>query len=208
MEGESSILRTATYEIVGAMFNLFTDVSTPPSSSFTFGSAKKNTLHGHPYRFSSKKSRDGSVSRLNQEVDKICRADSETYLLNGYVEIFCSSSETKIKKVLAKLFKTRLSLIFEKDYDFITRTGNVISKSTIQDNTDLDFDDFNILARLDKLCCRLNIEETCKIYDKDPDILSPLSVSTETSQYPTHSQSVGYTVQAVHQLQFLLPYEE
>ena len=55
-------LRAPTSEIAGAMFNLLTDVSTPPSSSFTFGSAKKNTLHGHPYRFSSKKSRDGSVS--------------------------------------------------------------------------------------------------------------------------------------------------
>ena len=78
MEGESPTLRAATSEIVGAMFNLFTDVSTPPSSSFTFGSAKKNTLHGHPYRFSSKKSRDGSVSWLNQEVEENCRVDSET----------------------------------------------------------------------------------------------------------------------------------
>ena len=51
-------LRAGTSEIEEAMFNLFIHVSTPPSSSF----AKKNTLHGHPYRFSSKKSRDESVS--------------------------------------------------------------------------------------------------------------------------------------------------
>ena len=40
-------LRAATYEIEEAMFNLFTHVSTPPSSSFTFGIAKKSALHGH-----------------------------------------------------------------------------------------------------------------------------------------------------------------
>ena len=78
MEGESPTLRAATSEIVGAMFNLLTDVSTLPSSSFTFGSAKKNTMHGHPYRFSSKKSRDDSVSWLNQDVNKNCKANSET----------------------------------------------------------------------------------------------------------------------------------
>ena len=44
-----------------------------------------------------------------------------------------------------------------------------------------DFDAFKILAGLDKFCCLLNIEETCKINDKDPDILSKLSVSNETS---------------------------
>ena len=50
----------------------------------------------------------------------------------------------------------------------------------MQDNTDLDFDAFKIFAGLDKLCCRINIEETCKIYDKDPDVFSQLSVSNET----------------------------
>ena len=55
-------LRTAISEIEEAMYNLFARVSTPPSSNFIFGRAKKNALYGHPQRFSSKKSRDGSVS--------------------------------------------------------------------------------------------------------------------------------------------------
>ena len=67
---------------------------------------------------------------------------------------------------------------------------------------------FKILAGLDKLCCRLNIEETYKINDKHLDILSKLSVSNETSQYPTQGQSIGYSVQAVHQFHFLLQYQE
>ena len=41
-------LRAARSEIEEAMFNLLIHVSPPPRSSFTFGSAKKNTLHGHP----------------------------------------------------------------------------------------------------------------------------------------------------------------
>ena len=40
-------LRAAKSQIDEAMFDLFIHVNTPPSSSFTFGSAKKNSLHGH-----------------------------------------------------------------------------------------------------------------------------------------------------------------
>ena len=40
-------LRAATSMIEQAMLNLFTHVSIAPSSSFKFGSAKKNTLHDH-----------------------------------------------------------------------------------------------------------------------------------------------------------------
>ena len=49
-------LRAPISEIEEAMSNLFTNVSTPPCSSFRFGNAKKSTLHGHPYRFIVKKS--------------------------------------------------------------------------------------------------------------------------------------------------------
>ena len=35
-------IRAATSDVEEAMFNLFTHVSTPPSSTFTFGSAKKD----------------------------------------------------------------------------------------------------------------------------------------------------------------------
>ena len=66
---------------------------------------------------------------------------------------------------------------------------NLLSKITL-----IWYRVFKILVGVDKLCCRLNIEETYQIYGKDPDIFSKLSVSDETSQYTTHGQSIGYYV--------------
>ena len=101
----------------------------------------KKSIPGHLYRFSSKKFSPGSVSRPKllsvalfpkQQVENY-KADNEAKLLSGYVKIFPGSSEVQIRKTVTKLFKTRFALTSDKDYDFVKRIRNVISKPVIRD---------------------------------------------------------------------------
>ena len=118
-------------------------------------------MPGHPNRFSSnKKRRGGSVSRpkmlsvalFPKQQGENYRADNEAELLSLYVEIFPGNSEVQIRKILTKLFKTRFTLISDKDYDFLKHIRSLISKLVTRDDSEWNFEAIKVLARQGKLC--------------------------------------------------------
>ena len=90
-----------------------------------------------------------------------CRADNEAELINDYIEVFLGNSKVKNRKILTKLFKIRFTFISDKDYDFVKRIRNVISKPVTPDDFEWNFEAIKILAGQDKLCYQLSVDENC-----------------------------------------------
>ena len=148
------LISTATREVANTHSNA---VTTPPSTTFTFNS-KKRSVPGHPNRVSRKKCRGESVNRPK---GGNCRADNEAELINDYIEVFLGNSKVKNRKILTKLFKIRFTFISDKDYDFVKRIRNVISKPVTPDDFEWNFEAIKILAGQDKLCYQLSVDENC-----------------------------------------------
>ena len=159
-------------------------LTTPPNSTFTFNS-KKRSAPGHPNRFSRKEFRGGSVNRpkmlqlllFPKQQGGNSRANNQAELINGYVEVFLGNSKVKIRKILTKLFKTRFTLISDKDYDFVKRIRNLISKLVTPDDFKWNFEAIKVFAGQGKLCYQLVVDENCLAYEGDPDLDSIISKS-------------------------------
>ena len=88
-----------------------------------------------------------SVGLFPKQQGENYRADTEAELLSLYVEIFPGNSEVQIRKILTKLFKTRFTLISDKDYDFLKHIRSVISKPVTPDDFEWNFEAIKVLAR-------------------------------------------------------------
>ena len=93
-----------------------------------------------------------SVALFPKQQGENYRADTEAELLSLYVEIFPGNSVVQIRKILTKLFKTRFTLISDKDYDFLKHIRSVISKPVTPDDFEWNFEAIKVLARQGKLC--------------------------------------------------------
>ena len=111
-----------------------------------------------------------SVALYPKQQGENYRADNETELLSGYVEIFPGNSEVEIRKIFTKLFRTSFTLISDKDYDFVKRIRNVISKPVTPDDFEWNFEAIKVLAGQRKLCCQLTVDENCLVYEDYPDL--------------------------------------
>ena len=100
-----------------------------------------------------------SVALFPKQQGENYRADNETELLSGYVEIFPGNSEVQIRKIFTKLFRTSFTLISDKDYDFVKRIRNVISKPVTPDDFEWNFE-----------AIKVTVNENCLVYEDYPDL--------------------------------------
>ena len=112
-------------------------------------------------------------------------------VLKGQCDFSTEYSEEEVRSELVSLFKTKLPLITNRDFDFVRREQNTISVPVVKENHKWDFKHVKHLCGTGRLYVRLNVSQDTLIasdderndeteeYDKQPKFQSHTSASME-----------------------------
>ncbi|XP_066927273.1 uncharacterized protein [Clytia hemisphaerica] len=139
---------------------------------------KRRSVPGHPYRFTSGSKKSKSVKSKvfqvalfpkNLDGDNGYRADVESELVSGLIDLYPDYDERMIRSSLATLFKTELPLIKSNDFEFVKRIKNGLSVPSAAHGFTYGFDAIKTLAGQGKLCCRLLVDIIDLYHQNDDD---------------------------------------
>lgn len=174
-----------------------------PTVKLQIGKGKR-PLPGHPLRFSKEKRLNKSELPIPKSVylleepdidedDEYSLTDS-MIILKGECDLYASADETAIRAELVKLFKSKLPFITNKDFDFVRRERNTISKPLVKADHIWDFKHVKHLCGTGRLYVRLNVAKSTLIdvednddneHDDDDDV-QPSSIKPAT---PPHTNT-------------------
>ena len=139
---------------------------------------KRKSVPGHPNRFLPPKKRKATSTLQPKmftlilfpmpfdEDKKGYRADESDEVVSGYVKLYPEQTETEIRELICKVFKSKYRLIRANDFEFVKRNKNVITKPTVPSDFEWGFEAIKSLAGQGKLCTRLTVDLAALVFNE------------------------------------------
>ena len=147
---------------------------------------RANTVPAHSLRFKQKAAKAPTAKVQVPKSVYLLRVPDEEYglidnmiILKGQFDLSPESSEDDIRTELVSLFKTKLPLVTNFDFDFVRRDRNTISVPVVKENHKWDFKHVKHLCGTGRLYVRLNVPEYT-LESPDEETESVESVCEET----------------------------